>query len=48
VGKTVTIKGIGLLKGSKPNFYIVSIASETEVLNCDIQFALSLKELSLP
>jgi hypothetical protein len=47
-GKTVTIKGIGLLKGSKPNFYIVSIASETEVLNCDIQFALSLKELSLP
>ncbi len=46
-GKTVTIKGMGLLKGSKPNFYIVSIASDTVILNCDIQFALSLKELSL-
>ena len=47
-GKLVTIKGIGLWKNSKPNFYIVSLASGSEVFSCDIQFALSLKELSLP
>jgi hypothetical protein len=47
-GKSVTIKGIGLWKESKPNFYLVSLASDSEVFGCDIQFALSLKELSLP
>jgi len=47
-GKFVTIKGIGLWKNSKPNFYLVSLGSDAEVFGCDIQFALSLKELSLP
>jgi len=47
-GNSVTIKGIGLWKNSKPNFYIVSLASGSEVIGCDIQFALALKELSLP
>ena len=47
-GKSVTIKGIGLWKNSKPNFYLVSLASGSEVFGCDIQFALSLRELSLP
>jgi len=47
-GKSVTVKGIGLWKESKPNFYLVSLASDSEVFGCDIQFALSLKELSLP
>lgn len=47
-GKSVTIKGIGLWTNSKPNFYLVTLASETEVFGCDIQFALSLKELLLP
>jgi hypothetical protein len=46
-GKSVTIKGIGLWKNSKPNFYLVSLAYDSEVFGCDIQFALSLKELSL-
>ncbi|RZJ99956.1 MAG: hypothetical protein EOO46_21435 [Flavobacterium sp.] len=47
-GKPVTIKGIGLWKNSKPNFYFVNLASGSEVFGCDIQFALSLKELSFP
>jgi len=47
-GRTVTIKGIGLSKEAKPHFYFVSLASGSEVFGCDIQFALSLKELSLP
>ena len=46
-GNLVTIQGIGLWKNSKPNFYIVSLASGSEVFSCDIQFALSLKEISL-
>jgi hypothetical protein len=47
-GKSLTIKGISLWKNSKPNFYLVSLASDAEVFGCDIQFALALKELSLP
>ena len=47
-GNSVTIRGIGIWKNSKPNFYLVSLASGSEVFGCDIQFALSLKELSLP
>jgi hypothetical protein len=47
-GKSVTIKGIGLWKNSKPNFYFVSLASDGEVFGCDIQFALSIKELFIP
>ena len=47
-GNSVTIRGIDLWKNSKPNFYLVSLASGSEVFGCDIQFALSLKELSLP
>ena len=47
-GKSLTIKRIGLCKNSKPNFYLVSLASDSEVFDCDIQFALALKELSLP
>lgn len=47
-GNSVTVKGIGLWKNSKPNFYLVSLVSNSEVFSCDIQFALSLKELSLP
>lgn len=46
-GKSVTIEGIGLWKNSKPNFYLVSLSSGAELFGCDIQFALSLKELSL-
>lgn len=46
-GRSVTIKAIGLWKNSKPNFYLISLASEAEVFGCDLQFALSLKELSL-
>lgn len=46
-GNSVTIRGIGLWKNSKPNFYIVSLVSGSEVFGCDIQFALLLKELSL-
>lgn len=47
-GNSVTIQGIGLWKNSKPNFYLVSLTSGSEAFGCDIQFALSLKELSLP
>ena len=47
-GKVLIIKGIGLWKESKPHFYLVSLASDSDVFGCDIQFALSLKELSLP
>ena len=46
-GKPVTVKKMGLWKGGKPNFYLVNLASGPEVFNCDLQFALSLKELSL-
>ena len=46
-GKTVVIKGIGLWNDGKPNFYLVSLTSESETFSCDIQFALSLKELLL-
>jgi hypothetical protein len=46
-GKTVTIKYMGLWKNSKPNFYLVSLVSGSEVFACDLQFALSLKELTL-
>lgn len=46
-GNSVTIKGIYLWKNSKPNFYLVSLASGAEKFDCDLQFALSLKELLL-
>lgn len=46
-GSLVTIKEIGLWKNSKPNFYIVSLTSGSDVFVCDLQFALSLKEISL-
>jgi hypothetical protein len=47
-GNSVTIRGMDLWKNSKPNFYLVSLASGSQVFSCDLQFALSLKELSLP
>ena len=47
-GKVLTIKGMGLWKESRPHFYLVSLASDSDVFGCDLQFALSLKELSLP
>src|SRR5215203_1944583 len=47
-GKVLTIKGIVLWKESRPHFYLVSLTSDSDVFGCDIQFALLLKELSLP
>lgn len=47
-GKSVTIRYMGLWKNSKPNFYLVSLVSGDEVFACDLQFAVSLKELLLP
>lgn len=46
-GDSLTIKGIGLWKESKPNFYLVRIATASESFLCDIKFALLLEELLL-
>ena len=47
-GKSVRIKSISLWKGGKPNFYLVTLSSDGKVFMCDLQFALSLKEISIP
>jgi len=44
-GNYLTIKKIGLWKSSKPNFYLVSLSSDTDSYQCDLRLALLLKEL---
>jgi hypothetical protein len=46
-GKLVTITKIVFSKTGKPYFYLVSLSSDTDSYNCDINLALILKELLL-
>lgn len=45
-GNTVTVKKIIFSKTAKPNFYFVSLSTDTDTFGCDIKFALLLGELS--
>ncbi|MBL0183936.1 MAG: hypothetical protein IPP96_17275 [Chitinophagaceae bacterium] len=46
-GTLLTVTKISYPKTGKPYFYLVSLSSDTDGYNCDIKFALLLKELML-
>jgi hypothetical protein len=46
-GNLLAIKAIGLSTTAKPHFYMVALASDSDVYKCDIRLALLVKELLL-